>query len=106
MGRVRARPAGQALSADAPGPGAADRRNCRLAAVRIRGVEDSARPMKRSLRSWLWRVPIEQEVEDELALHAEMRRREGKTLDSGEMEQVCRACLAIAWQRERQMRLT
>ena len=33
--------------------------------------------MRRSLRSWLWRVPIEQEVEEELALHAEMRRREG-----------------------------
>jgi putative ABC transport system permease protein len=62
--------------------------------------------MKRSLRSWLWRVPIEREVEDELALHAEMRRREGKSLDSGEMEQVRRACLAIARQRERQMRLT
>jgi putative ABC transport system permease protein len=62
--------------------------------------------MKRSLRSWLWRVSIEQEVEDELALHAELRRREGKPLDSGEMEQVHRACLAIARQRERQMRLT
>ena len=62
--------------------------------------------MKRSLRSWLWRVPIELEVEEELALHAEMRRREGRPLDPGEMEQVRRACLAIARQRERRMQIT
>jgi putative ABC transport system permease protein len=61
--------------------------------------------MKRSLRSWLWRVPIEQEVEEELALHVEMRRREGKALDSHEIEHVRGACLAIARQRDRQMRL-
>ena len=36
--------------------------------------------MKRSLRSWLWRVPIDQEVEEELAFHLEMRRREGKPI--------------------------
>jgi putative ABC transport system permease protein len=32
--------------------------------------------MKRSLRSWLWRVPVDQEVDEELALHVEMRTRE------------------------------
>ena len=32
--------------------------------------------MKRSLRSWLWRVPLDQEVDEELALHVEMRTRE------------------------------
>ena len=32
--------------------------------------------MKRSLRSWLWRVPIDQEVTDEIALHLELRTRE------------------------------
>ena len=32
--------------------------------------------MKRSLRSWLWRVPIDHEVDEELALHVEMRTRE------------------------------
>jgi putative ABC transport system permease protein len=32
--------------------------------------------MKRSLRSWLWRIPIEQEIDEELALHVEMRTRE------------------------------
>jgi hypothetical protein len=32
--------------------------------------------MKRSLRSWLWRVDITQEVDEELAFHIEMRTRE------------------------------
>ena len=32
--------------------------------------------MKRSLRSWLWRVPIDQEIDEELALHIEIRTRE------------------------------
>ena len=32
--------------------------------------------MKRSLRSWLWRVPLDQEVEEEIALHIELRTRE------------------------------
>jgi putative ABC transport system permease protein len=61
--------------------------------------------MKRSLRSWLWRVPIEQEVDEELALHVEMRRREGRPLDERDIEQVRRACLAIARKRDREMRL-
>ncbi len=62
--------------------------------------------MKRSLRSFVWRVPIDREVEEELALHAEMRRREGRPLDPEDMEQVRRACLTIARHTERQMRLT
>jgi hypothetical protein len=32
--------------------------------------------MKRSLRSWLWRIPLEEEIDDELALHVEMRTRD------------------------------
>ena len=32
--------------------------------------------MKRSLRSWLWRVPLDQEIDEELALHLELRTRE------------------------------
>ncbi|MET0556731.1 MAG: ABC transporter permease [Vicinamibacteria bacterium] len=32
--------------------------------------------MKRSLRSRLWRVPVEQEVDEEIALHLELRARE------------------------------
>ena len=30
----------------------------------------------RSLRSWLWRLPIDQEIDEELALHVEIRTRE------------------------------
>ena len=62
--------------------------------------------MRRSLRSWLWRVPIDQEVEEELAFHLEMRRREGRPLDAAEVERVRRACLEIARKRDREMRLT
>src|SRR5687767_9635828 len=62
--------------------------------------------MRRSLRSWLWRVPIEQEVEEELAFHLEMRRREGKPVDAAEVERVRRVCLEIARKRDREMRLT
>src|SRR4029450_14055344 len=32
--------------------------------------------MKQPLRSWLWRVSVDQEIEEELALHVEMRVRE------------------------------
>jgi hypothetical protein len=32
--------------------------------------------MQRSLRSWLWHVPLDQEVHEELAFHIEMRTRE------------------------------
>ena len=32
--------------------------------------------MKRSLRSWLWRVPLDQEFDEEIELHVEMRTRE------------------------------
>jgi putative ABC transport system permease protein len=62
--------------------------------------------MKRSLRSWLWRVPIAEEVEEELAFHLEMRRREGRPVDPVEVARVRRACLEIARRRDREMRLT
>src|SRR5687768_13722851 len=32
--------------------------------------------MNRSLRSWLWRLPIDQEIDEELAHHVEIRTRE------------------------------
>ena len=32
--------------------------------------------MKRSLRSWLWRVDVTREVDEEIAFHIEMRTRE------------------------------
>jgi putative ABC transport system permease protein len=62
--------------------------------------------MRRSLRSWPWRVPIEEEVEEELAFHLEMRRREGRPIDPADVERVRKACLEIARRRDREMRLT
>jgi putative ABC transport system permease protein len=61
---------------------------------------------RRSLRSWLWRVPIDQEVEEELAFHIEMRRREGRPIDAADVERVRRTCVEIARKRDREMRLT
>ena len=39
-------------------------------------LEGVVRVIKRSLRSWLWRVPVEQEIEEEIGLHLELRTRE------------------------------
>src|SRR5262245_22080062 len=77
-----------------------------MAALRCRRVQGSPGAMKRSLRSRLWRVPIEQEVDEELAFHNEKRRREGKPLDEDDLERVRRTCLAIARKRDREMRVT
>jgi hypothetical protein len=38
-------------------------------------VEQQERSMKRSLRSWLWRVPLDREVDEELDPHIELRTR-------------------------------
>jgi len=75
--------------------------------------------MKRSLRSWLWRVDITQEVEDELAFHVEMRTREliDKGVDPriaremvlarmGDAARLKRTCVDLGRKREREMRLT
>lgn len=64
--------------------------------------------MKRSLRSWLWRLPVEQEVDEELSFHAEMRRREhgGGDIDARELARVRRTCVDIARRRDRVMRMT
>jgi putative ABC transport system permease protein len=75
--------------------------------------------MKQSLRSWLWRVPIEQEVDDELAFHLEMRTREliAEGLDPADarrkalerissMSRLRRTCIATGRKRDREMRLT
>ena len=43
-------------------------------AVSVASAEHGS--MKRSLRSWLWKVPLDQEVDEELAFHIEMRTRE------------------------------
>jgi putative ABC transport system permease protein len=75
--------------------------------------------MKRSLRSWLWRVPLDQEVDEELALHVELRTRElvEHGLDPkvardivlsriGDLGQLKRTCVDLGRKREREMRLT
>jgi putative ABC transport system permease protein len=75
--------------------------------------------MKRSLRSWPWRVPIDQEVDDEIAFHIEMRTRElvEKGLDPriaremvlarlGDATRLKRTCVDLGRKRDREMRLT
>jgi putative ABC transport system permease protein len=63
--------------------------------------------MKRSLRSWLWRVPVHQEVEEELAFHAEMRRRDhpDRLVDQTAIARVRRECARIARKRDHEMKL-
>src|SRR5689334_14176859 len=75
--------------------------------------------MKRSLRSWLWRVPIDREVDDEIAFHIEMRTRElvqrgvdPKTAREivlarvGDVSRLKRTCVDLGRKRDREMRLT
>jgi putative ABC transport system permease protein len=75
--------------------------------------------MKRSLRSWLWRVPIDKEVDEEIAFHVEMRTRElvERGLDPriaremvlarlGDADRLKRTCIDLGRKREREMRLT
>ncbi len=74
--------------------------------------------MRRSLRSWLWRVPVQQEVDDELAFHVEMRTRElidaGVAPDDarrqalarlGDIAALRRTCVDLGERRDREMRL-
>jgi len=75
--------------------------------------------MKRSLRSWLWRVDITEEVDEELAFHIEMRTRElvEKGVDPriaremvlarlGDATRIKRTCIDLGRKRDREMRLT
>ena len=75
--------------------------------------------MKRSLRSWLWRVPLDQEVGEELAFHIEMRTRElvDKGVDPriaremvlariGDASRLKRTCVDLGRKRDREMRFT
>ena len=75
--------------------------------------------MKRSLRSWLWRVPIDQEVDEEIAFHIEMRTRElvERGMDQkaarqvvlarlGDVRRLKRTCVDLGRRRDREMRLT
>ena len=75
--------------------------------------------MKRSLRSWLWRVPLDQEVDEELAFHIEMRTRDlvARGMDPqtareivmariGDLGHLKRTCEDLGRKRDREMRLT
>ena len=72
--------------------------------------------MKRSLRSWLWRVPLDQEVDDEIAFHVEMRTRElieggmdpqtarqTAVRRMGDLSRIRRSMLNIGRKRDREM---
>ena len=75
--------------------------------------------MKRSLRSWLWRVPLDQEFDEEIALHIEMRTREliagGRDpaearaeaiRKMGNVSRLKRECVDLGRKRDREMRMT
>lgn len=72
--------------------------------------------MKRSLRSWLWRVPLDQEVDEEIGFHVEMRTRElvARGMDPaaarraalarlGDMRDLRRTCIDLGRTRDRHM---
>src|SRR5687767_11023633 len=74
--------------------------------------------MRRSLRSWLWRVDVTQEVEEEIAFHLEMRTRElvGRGMDPktareaarsrmGDLGHLRRTCIDAGRKRDREMRI-
>ena len=72
-----------------------------------------------SLRSWLWRIDVHQEVDEEIAFHIEMRTREliERGVDPknarelvlarlGDVRRLKRTCVDLGRRREREMRLT
>jgi putative ABC transport system permease protein len=75
--------------------------------------------MKRSLRSWLWRVPLDQEFDEEIELHIEMRTREliasgmnpaearaRAIRKMGDVASRKRACVDLGRKRDREMSVT
>jgi putative ABC transport system permease protein len=75
--------------------------------------------VKRSLRSWLWRVPLDQEFDEEIALHLEMRTRElveggmdpaaARAMairKMGDVATVKRDCVDLGRKRDREMSIT
>src|SRR5687768_7919657 len=118
MGHIRARAPRQTVPAHRRRPQAARGRDGDLAPFLGRCLENPA-AMKRSLRSWLWRIPIEQEIDEELDLHVEMRTREyiqrgmdPKTARDlalrrmGDAAMLKRTMAGVARKRDREMRLT
>jgi len=75
--------------------------------------------MRRSLKSLLWKVPLDEEVDEEIAFHVEMRTRElvDKGMDPriaremvlarlGDMGRLKRTCVDLGRRRDREMRFT
>jgi putative ABC transport system permease protein len=74
--------------------------------------------MKRSIRSWLWRVPVDREIDEELDLHVEMRTRElmQRGMDRaaareaaiqrmGDLGRLKQTCVDLGRKRDREMRI-
>src|SRR4030095_8180198 len=72
-----------------------------------------------SLRSWLWRVDVHQEVDEEIAFHIEMRTRalvacgmdpkagrQAVLARLGDVSRLKRTCVDLGRKREREMRLS
>jgi hypothetical protein len=75
--------------------------------------------MKRPGRSWFWKVPVEQEVDEEIAFHLDMHTRDliakGLAPDAareaaarrlGDVERLKHTCVDLGRKRDRSMRLT
>lgn len=75
--------------------------------------------MRQRLRSWLWRVPIDQEVDEEIALHLDLRTRElierghdptvARDLAlqrMGDLRRVKRELTQLSRKRDREMKIT
>jgi putative ABC transport system permease protein len=75
--------------------------------------------MKRSLRSWLWRVPLDQEFDEEIELHIDMRTRElvadgmdpraaraAAIRKMGDLDAFKRTCVDLGRKRDREMSVT
>jgi len=72
--------------------------------------------MKRSLRSWLWRIPLDREFDEEIELHIDMRTRELvdqgvdratareiAIIKMGDLEAFKRTCIDLGRKRDREM---
>jgi putative ABC transport system permease protein len=74
--------------------------------------------MKRSLRSWLWRIPLDREFDEEIELHIDLRTREliDQGVDPatareiairkmGDLDAFKRTCVDLGRKRDREMRM-
>ena len=72
--------------------------------------------MRRSLRSWLWRIPLDREFDEEIELHIDMRThelmdqgvdpataRELAMKKMGNLEAFKRTCVDLGRKRDREM---